>query len=287
MLGCEAPGHCFNAADGHRPRRELHESGKCYPGVRYGIFNPSDGTAIEPRAEIMTRIEVETATGTWGWWKPALGALAVVGGIAVAWKLGAFEFLTVDNIDRIDAWFASLGWKAPLVFIVLWIAACVFFLPGLPISVAGGLIFGAVWGTVWTTIGANIGATAAFLIGRYLARGMVERQVQKNGSLRKIDEGVKNQGWRMLMITRLVPIFPFNIQNYVYGLTDIKLSTYVLVSLPTMVPGTIAYNFAAGSVRTGDFGMTLWYLGIAAVFFVLLSLLPGWLRKRYATGDFQ
>jgi uncharacterized membrane protein YdjX (TVP38/TMEM64 family) len=219
------------------------------------------------------------------WWKPVLGVTVVAAGVVLAWRLGAFDLLTVSNIDRIDAWFESLGLWAPLVFILLWIVACVFFLPGLPISIAGGLIFGAVWGTVWTTVGANIGAAAAFLIGRYVARAMVERQIASNASLRKIDDGVKRQGWRMLMITRLVPIFPFNIQNYVYGLTDIKFSTYVLVSLPTMIPGTIAYNFAAGSVRTGDFGRTLWYLGIAAVFFVLLSLIPGWIRKRYGTAD--
>ena len=226
-------------------------------------------------------------TGRVSWWKPALGVVLVVTGVVVSWQLGVFELLTVENIDRIDAWFESLGWWAPVVFIVLWIAACVFFLPGLPISIAGGLIFGALWGTVWTTIGANIGATAAFLIGRYVARGMVERQIQSNAGLQKIDDGVRKQGWRMLMITRLVPIFPFNIQNYVYGLTDIKLSTYVLVSLPTMLPGTIAYNFAAGSVRTGDFGTALWYLGIAAVFFVLLSLIPGWVKKRYATDEIE
>lgn len=222
-----------------------------------------------------------------GWRKPALGLLIVAAGVFVAWKLGAFELLTMDNIDRIDAWFDSLGLWAPVVFVLLWIAACVFFLPGLPISIAGGLIFGAVWGTVWTTVGANIGAAAAFLVGRYMARGMVERQIRSNAALQRIDEGVKEQGWRMLMITRLVPIFPFNIQNYVYGLTDIKLSTYVLVSLPAMLPATVAYNFAAGSVRTGDFGKTLWYLGVAAVFFVLLSLIPGWLKKRYATTEIE
>ena len=159
------------------------------------------------------------------------------------------------------------------------------FLPGLPISIAGGLIFGAVWGTVYTTIGANLGAAGAFLIGRYVARGMVERRIAGNASLRRIDDGVKRHGWRMLMITRLVPIFPFNIQNFVYGLTDIRLATYVLVSLVCMLPGTIAYNFAAGSVRTGDLGTTLSYLGVAAVFFVLLSLIPGWLRRRYGAAE--
>jgi uncharacterized membrane protein YdjX (TVP38/TMEM64 family) len=221
------------------------------------------------------------------WWKPVSGVIVVALGVLLAWRLGLFELLTVDNIDRLDAWFSGLGIWAPVVFILLWIAACVFFLPGLPISIAGGLIFGAVWGTVWTTIGANLGAAAAFLIGRYAARGTIERRIEGNASLRKIDDGVRNQGWRMLMITRLVPLFPFNIQNYVYGLTDIRFTTYVLVSLVCMLPGTIAYNFAAGSVRTGDFAKTLWYLAIAAVFFVALSLIPGWIKKRYDAEDLE
>lgn len=220
-----------------------------------------------------------SARGTW--WKPFVAVGMVAAGVVVAWRLGAFGFLSVENVDRLDAWFAGLGIWAPLVFILLWIAACVFFLPGLPISIAGGLIFGAVWGTVYTTIGANIGAAAAFLIARYAARGMVERRIAGSATLRGIDQGVTRHGWRMLMVTRLVPVFPFNIQNYVYGLTDIPFGIYVLVNLICMLPGTMAYNFAAGSIRTGDFGRTLWYLGIAAVLFVLLSLVPGWLSRRY------
>ena len=217
--------------------------------------------------------------------KPAVVVAGVVVGIVLAWRLGAFDLLSIENIDRMDAWFDGLGLWAPVVFILLWVVACVFFLPGLPISIAGGLIFGAFWGTVYTTIGANLGAAAAFLIGRYVARGMVERRIAGSAGLRRIDQGVKRQGWRMLMITRLVPVFPFNIQNFVYGLTDISLGTYVLVSVVCMLPGTIAYNFAAGAVRTGDFGKTLWYLGVAAVFFVLLSLLPGWLKRRFGNEE--
>lgn len=226
-----------------------------------------------------------TITGRSGLWRLFLALLVVASGIGVAWRLGLFEVLSIDHIDRLNAWFDGLGWWAPAVFVLLWIAASVLFLPGLAITVAGGLVFGAVWGTVWTTVGANLGAVAAFLVGRYVARGMVENMVDKNQALKKIDEGVRRQGWRMLMVTRLVPVFPFNVQNYVYGLTDIPLRTYVLVTLPCMLPATIAYNFAAGSVRTGDFGKTLWYLGIAAAFFVLLSLIPGWVRKRIDTGE--
>lgn len=221
------------------------------------------------------------------WWKLVVG-LAVVGtGVAAARHFGVSDLFTLDNIDRLGAWFDGLGWWAPVAFIVLWVASAVFFLPGLILTLAGGLIFGAVWGTVWTTVGANLGAVAAFLIGRYLARATVENMMEKHGGLKKIDDGVRRQGWRMLMITRLVPVFPFNLQNYAYGLTDIPLKTYVLVTLPCMLPATIAFNFAAGSVRTGDLRKTFWYLGVAAIFFVVLSLIPGWVRKGASTAALE
>ena len=223
----------------------------------------------------------QARTGRRGWFKLVVGICLIALGFLTAWRMGAFDLLTPGNLDSLDAWFESLGWWAPAAFVFLWVVACIFFLPGLALTITGGLIFGAVWGTVWTTVGANLGAIAAFLIGRYAARGVVEGMVERNPLLKRIDDGVRNQGWRMLLITRLVPIFPFNLQNYAYGLTDVSLRTYVLVTLPAMLPATIAFNFAAGSVRTGDFGKTLWYLGIAAVFFVVLSLMPGWVRKRY------
>lgn len=219
--------------------------------------------------------------------KLAVGLAVVGAGVVAAWHFGVFELFRATNIDRLDAWFDSLGWWAPVVFVLLWVAATVFFLPGVVLTIAGGLVFGAFWGAVWTTIGANAGAAAAFLIGRYAARGLVERTIENNQRLRKIDDGVRRHGWRMLMMTRLVPVFPFNVQNYLYGLTDISLKTYVSVTLPCMVPATVAYSFAAGSVRTGDLARTLQYLGIAAVFFVLLSLIPGWVRSWASSDDFD
>ena len=230
----------------------------------------------------------QTANGnaSAGWIKP-LVALAVIGvGILVAWQLGAFEYLSRENFEHLKVWFEELGPAAPLVFILVWIAACVFFLPGTPVTVVGAFVFGPIWGTIYTLIGATLGATAAFLVGRYAARGMVEGLVRKNRVLQKIDAGVERQGWRMLMITRLVPIFPFNAQNFVYGLTRIRLLTYVVLTLIFMAPGTAMYNFAAGKLLRGEFDIkTLYYLAGAAVIFVLLSLIPGWLKKKYGGDD--
>lgn len=228
-------------------------------------------------------------------WMKLVIVVVVIGVLLViANHFGIFDMLKegslADRVQRLDAFFASMGAWAPAAFIGIWIVACILLLPGLPISIVGGFIFGPIWGSVWTTVGANLGAAAAFLIGRYAARDMVEGWVQKNPTLKKIDEGVRKQGWRMLMITRLVPIFPFNIQNYVYGLTDIPFRTYVLVTLPCMIPATIAFNFAAGSAKEVILAggqpeavkRTIVYLAVAAVFFVLASLIPGWVKKRYA-----
>ncbi|HSK08498.1 MAG TPA: TVP38/TMEM64 family protein [Vicinamibacterales bacterium] len=215
------------------------------------------------------------------WPKLVAAALVVVAGVLVARQFGVFQLLSLDNVDRLDAWFRGFGIWAPAIFIGVWIAASVFFLPGLPVTIVGALIFGPIYGTVFSSIGATIGATAAFLVGRYAARGMVEGLLSRNERLRAIDDGVRTQGWRMLMITRLVPVFPFNAQNYVYGLTQISLPTYVIVTFLCMLPGCIAFNFAAGSIRAGQFGRFFLYLAVAGVLFVVLSLIPGWLKKRY------
>ena len=165
-------------------------------------------------------------------------------------RFGVFQYISLENIAKIKDWILGFGLLGPFIYVLLWIAACVFFLPGLPVALVGGIAFGPYLGTLYSSIGSTLGATAAFLIGRYAARGMVEGWVHKNSQLRKIDEGVKKQGWRMLMITRLVPLFPFNVQNYVYGLTDIPLLTYVFVSWSCMIPGTLAFSFAGGSLSS-------------------------------------
>jgi uncharacterized membrane protein YdjX (TVP38/TMEM64 family) len=216
-------------------------------------------------------------------WTKLIVAVAVIAAVVALMKyFGLFRYVSMENIMNLKAWIDSLGAIGPLVYIVLFIAACLFFLPGLPIALLGGLAFGPILGTVWASIGSTLGATAAFLVARYVARDMVEGWAQSNPVFKKIDDGVAAQGWRMLMITRLVPLFPFNIQNYAYGLTKIGLPTYFLVSWICMLPGAIAFTFMGGSIVSGqgNLGKTFMYLGIGAVVFVIISLIPGWIKKR-------
>ncbi len=195
---------------------------------------------------------------------------------------GLTEYISFDGLNSLRDWIDGFGMVAPVVFIAVYVVATVAFLPGAPLSVLAGLVFGPVWGTLWTVIGATLGATLAFLIGRYAARGLIESWTASNERIRKLDEGVENHGWRMLVITRLVPLFPFNLQNYAYGLTRLGLGTYVLLSALCIVPGVVVYTFAGGSLASAreDLTRTFAYLGVAAVFFVLVSLIPGWLRRK-------
>ena len=211
--------------------------------------------------------------------------LAAIGAVYGFLKFsGAAEYLTWENIPKIKEKINSFGAIAPVTFIGFYVVAVVFFLPGLPVTALSGLAFGPLWGVVYASIGSAIGVSCAFLIARYTARGMVEAWVADNPQFQKIDNGVKKQGWRMLMITRLVPIFPFNLQNYAYGLTQIKFSTYFLVSWICMLPGTVAYVQlgAAVNVGEGNIRVTLLYLAGAGVFIVLVSLIPTLIRKREA-----
>ena len=223
------------------------------------------------------------AEGKKGWIKLSIILVILIGIVILMRALGLTKYISIQNIQKLNEWIKGFGPLGPVIYICMYVLSCVFFLPGIPITILGAVAFGAVMGTIYVSIGSTLGATCAFLIARYAARSMVEDWIKKNERLRKIDEGVRQHGWRMLMITRLVPIFPFNIQNYVYGITNIRLLTYMFVSWICMLPGTVAYVFAGGALVSGkgDIKKTMMYLAIAGVFFVLVSLIPGMIKKRY------
>jgi len=153
-----------------------------------------------------------------------------------------FNIFGFENINDLKSYLNSFGMLSPVVFILIFVIATIAFVPGLPITVLAGILFGALWGTVYVVIGSTIGVSAAFLIGRYLGRDFVIKVVGKNNKMAKLDKFIKEQGNTILIISRLVPIFPFNLQNYAYGITDIKFSTYFWYSLIFMIPGTFIYT---------------------------------------------
>ena len=194
---------------------------------------------------------------------------------------GVTDNIRLENVPKIKTWVASFGAIAPLVYIGLYLVSTVFFLPGTPVTVLAGFVFGPLWGVLYASIASIISVSAAFLIARYVARDIVESWVKDNAQFRKIDAQVEEQGWRIVMLTRLVPIFPFNLQNYAYGLTRIRFTTYVIVSAIFMLPGTAVFVQLGGAFVSGEGNIwkTLLYLGAAGVLLLLLSLLPKFLQK--------
>ncbi len=194
---------------------------------------------------------------------------------------GITKHIRLENVPKIKTWVESFGVIAPLIYIGLYLISTVFFLPGFPVTVLAGFVFGPLWGVFYASIASILSVACAFLTARYVARDLVEGWVRENAQFRKIDEQVEEQGWRILMVTRLVPIFPFNLQNYAYGLTGIRFSTFVFTSAVFMLPGTIALVMLGGAFVSGEGNIlkTMLYLGIAGVLMFALSLVPNLFRK--------
>ena len=207
--------------------------------------------------------------------------------IALARGAGVGDLLSLEGLSRLRGWVEGLGALSPLAFIVGYALAVVSFVPGLPMTILSGLLFGPVWGTLYASIASTLGACGAFLIARYAARDLVERRVATSPALARLDRAAAHHGFRLVLITRLVPVFPFNLQNYAYGVTGIGFGAYALTSWLGMLPATVAFTLAGGALGESgwDLQWILPWLGVAGVLLALLSLLPRWLRGRSRALD--
>ncbi|MFO0142753.1 MAG: TVP38/TMEM64 family protein, partial [Aphanizomenon sp.] len=136
----------------------------------------------------------------------------------------------------------SLGSLGGIVFIGIYIIATLAFLPAAILTLGAGVIFGVIWGSLYVFVGATLGAIAAFLVGRYLARGWVKEKISSYKKFTNIDQAVSKEGLKIVFLIRLSPLFPFNLLNYALGLTNVSLKDYSLASFG-MIPGTIMYVY--------------------------------------------
>ena len=165
-------------------------------------------------------------------------------GIGVVVLLAALRYFHVqDLLLRSLDWVAGLGPAGVIAFVLIYILACVFMLPGSVLTLGAGAMFGVVKGMAICSVAATLGATAAFLVGRYLARDRVARRIEGNERFQAIDEAVGREGWKIVGLTRLSPVFPFNLLNYAYGITRVSLRDYFLASWIGMLPGTLMYVY--------------------------------------------
>ena len=151
-------------------------------------------------------------------------------------------------------------------------------------AIIAGLVFGPVLGTICCSVATTLGAMVAFVVGRFFLQDSIKPMAMKNKYLKKwlFDETGSNEIF-ILMITRLVPLFPYNLQNFAYGVTDIKFSTYSICSLIFMLPGTAMYT--VGTAGLADKMNRILYIGIALVLAVVVMGLGAFLKKHYVQEE--
>ncbi|MYB51152.1 MAG: TVP38/TMEM64 family protein [Acidobacteriia bacterium] len=162
-----------------------------------------------------------------------------------------------DLMDALQARIAGLGSWAPLAYALMYGLAATLFVPGSALSLAAGVLFGLWLGTavVWT--GANIAIVLSFLIARYAARRKVEAMASTRPRFAAVDRAVGEQGWKIVALMRLSPVFPFGLQNYLFGVTAIRFLPCVLASAAFILPGTFLYvyiGFAGGEAAAAVSG---------------------------------
>ncbi len=205
--------------------------------------------------------------------KKLLPALVVVGVL-----IAAFRTLPVGEwLQSALDWVEGLGPWGPVAFIALYALAVVFFFPASVMTLAAGTGFGVVLGAVYVSLASTLGATLAFLVGRHVARKAVQKRIDGNKTFTAIDSAVADEGWKVVGLTRLSPVFPFTLLNYAYGVTRVKFTHYVLASWIGMMPGTILFVYvgslgkaAASSEGKSALEWTFYGVGLLATIIVTI-----------------
>ena len=170
--------------------------------------------------------------------------------VVAAAVVGALFYFDVRGLLRqMLAAIEGLGPWGPVLFVLLYIVAAVLFVPGSALTLGAGALFGVGLGSALVSVGATLGATAAFLVGRYLARDWVAKKIAGHAAFAAIDRAVAAEGWKIVGLTRLSPAFPFSLLNYAFGLTRVSLRDYVLASWIGMMPGTVMYVYLGSIAR--------------------------------------
>ena len=211
--------------------------------------------------------------------KIALIIVALAAAFFGIWASGLLNLL--KDYDKFKAFIEGYGMLGYVLFILIYVLIAVFSLPASVPTIVAGIVFGSIKGGLLSLTGATVGATAAFLISRYIARDAIVSKFKDNAIFQKIEAGVEKNGRDFLILTRLVPIFPYNIQNYAYGVTNINVITFTLISFITMAPGAFIYAYMAGDiVENGVTPMLFVKLIIAGLILFGVSQIPKIFAKK-------
>jgi uncharacterized membrane protein YdjX (TVP38/TMEM64 family) len=201
--------------------------------------------------------------------------LALLAGLFLAARV--FNLLEYCQGDRLRGCIAAWDRWGPLIYLLIWTVAPSLFVPGLPIAIAGGILFGPVWGVVYTAFGAAAGSSLAFLVARYLARDWVAAKL-RGTKLAHLDEKVARQGWKIVALSRLLGL-PYFLLNYAFGLTRVGFWPYTIATFFGMLPWITAFILVSSNLPELIQGQVSIWLVIGLILVALVSLLPLIYRK--------
>ena len=200
-----------------------------------------------------------------------IGAGALLAILALGWYLLPVGLWLGD----LREWIVGLGLRGVAIFVAIYIVGAVVLAPEALLTIVAGFAYGF-WGLPIVVVAATIGASLAFLIARYLARDRVQLLLARRRNLAAIDRAVAEDGWKIVALLRLSPAIPFNLQNYLFGVTAVPFTHFVLATFAGIIPGTALYTYvgvlgnAAGEV--GPVKWALFAAGLAATVVVAVLI---------------
>ncbi len=171
-------------------------------------------------------------------------------GVLVTAILLAWAFLPIGAyLEAFNRWLQGLGLWGLVLLAVAYTPASLLLFPGSVLTLGAGAAFGFLPALVAISLGSTTAAGVAFLVARYLGRDWIEQKVAQHPRFQALDQAVGAQGFRIVLLTRLSPAFPFTLLNYAYGLTKISFRSYLLASWLGMLPGTVLYVYLGRAAR--------------------------------------
>ena len=187
----------------------------------------------------------------------------------------------INNLDNFKFMINENIIKASIIYVIITaIGSSVLALPGVTFALFSGILFGPILGIILCSISATMSASISFIISRFFLRDSIKPLIEKNKYLNKIlfEDGNKN-AIILLMITRLVPLFPYNIQNFAYGITDISFTLYTIYTFIFMLPGISLFTIASAGIISKE-NRILYFL-ISGIIFVFVLTISIYLKKKY------
>lgn len=180
------------------------------------------------------------------------------------------QYLEKEHLRQLVA---AYGMWGPVVYLGIWLLVTAMFMPVTPLVLAGGVLFGPVWGEIYVLIGATAGAVLTFLTARYLAREWVAGKLAGT-RLMGLDEKVARQGWKMVALSRVIPIFPFPLVNSAFGLTRVSLPSFAVATFFGLFPVTMAYVYFSDNLFDLLQGKLSWQVILGVLLVALAAITP-------------